>query len=278
VTLSGPIPILLYHGVSTDASPAFRRWVVEPNRFAEHVECITAAGYRPVTVSQLAMALRGQSTLPYRPVAVTFDDGFADFATGAFPILSRLEFPVSLYITTGYVGAGSRWLDGAGEGDRPMLDWDTVCRLDRSGLVEIGAHGHTHRQLDVLPERDLPTEVHDSKQRLEGRLGHRITSFAYPHGYSSRRVREAVAAAGFTSACAVKHALSGPGDDWYALGRIIVDADASAEVVEGMLRGAGLRVTPRDGARVAGWRLLRRVHAQLPGNRRRNRWLMEEAA
>jgi peptidoglycan/xylan/chitin deacetylase (PgdA/CDA1 family) len=278
VTRSGPVPILLYHGVSTDASPAFRRWVVEPHRFAEHVEYLGASGYHPVTVSQLVLARCGRSTLPDRPVAVTFDDGFADFATGAFPVLSRLASPATLYITTGYVGAGSRWLDHEGEGDRPMLDWDTVCRLDRSGLVEIGAHGHTHRQLDVLPGRDLAAEVHDSKRRLEGRLGHHVASFAYPHGYSSRRVREAVAAAGFTSACAVKHALSGPGDDRYALGRIVVDAGTTVEALEGMLRGVGLRVAPRDRARVAGWRLLRRAHAQLPRNRRRSRWLIKEAA
>jgi O-antigen biosynthesis protein len=278
VTLSGPVPILLYHGVSTDASPGFRRWVVEPNRFAEHVEFLAAGGHHPVTVSQLARGLSGQSTLPDRPVAVTFDDGFADFATGAFPTLSRPAFPVSLYVTTGYVGADSRWLDRAGEGDRPMLDWDTVRRLDRSGLVEIGAHGHTHRQLDVLPARDLPVEVHNSKRRLEDQLGHEVVSFAYPHGYSSRRVREAVASAGFTSACAVKHALSGPGDDRYALSRIVIDADTTVEALEGMLCGAGLRIAPRDGARVTGWRFLRRVHAQLPPNRRRSRWLMEEAA
>jgi O-antigen biosynthesis protein len=275
---SGPVPILLYHGVSTEASPAFRRWVVEPARFAEHVECLVAGGYQPVTVSQLASALCGQATLPDRPVAVTFDDGFADFATGAFPILSRLAIPVSLYITTGYVGAGSRWLEGAGEGDRPMLDWDTIHRLDRGGLVEIGAHGHTHRQLDVLPARELPNEIEESKRRLEVNLGHGVASFAYPHGYSSRRVREAVAAAGFTSACAVKHALSGPGDDRYALARIVVDAGTTVEPLERMVRGDGMRIAPRDGARVAGWRLVRRVGAWLPGNQRRSRWLTTEAA
>jgi O-antigen biosynthesis protein len=275
---SGPVPILLYHGISTDASPAFRRWVVEPTRFAEHVECLVAGGYQPVTVSQLALALSGQATLPDRPVAVTFDDGFADFATGAFPILARLAIPVSLYVTTGHVGGASRWLERAGEGDRPMLDWETIRRLDRDGLVEIGAHGHTHRQLDVLPARDLPAEIEESKRRLEVNLGHRIVSFAYPHGYSSRRVREAVAAAGFTSACAVKHALSSPVDDRYALARIVVESGTTVEALDGMLRGDGMRVAPRDGVRVASWRLVRRARARLPGNQRRSRLLTKEAA
>jgi peptidoglycan/xylan/chitin deacetylase (PgdA/CDA1 family) len=276
--LAGPVPILLYHGVSATAAPAFRRWVVEPSRFGEHVEWIAASGRQPVTVSHVALALGGQATLPDRPVAITFDDGLADLATGAFPTLSRLGIPASLYITTGYVGGRSRWLDREGEGDRPMLDWSTVRRLDASGLVEIGAHGHSHRQLDVLPPHELPAEVDVSKRRLEEQLGHPIASFAYPHGYSSRRVRQAVADAGFTSACAVKHALSGPGDDRYALARIVVGADTTVEALDGMLHGAGLRVAPRDRTRVMAWRLLRRAHAQLPRNRRRSRRLMREAA
>jgi len=129
-----------------------------------------------------------------------------------------------------------------------------------------------------LPARDLPAEVDEPKRRLEDQLGHQLASFAYPHGYSSRRVREAVAAAGYTSACAVKHALSGPGDDRYALARVVVDADTTAEGLERMLRGDGVRVAPRDGTRVAGWRLLRRAHARSPRSRRRSRWLTEEAA
>jgi peptidoglycan/xylan/chitin deacetylase (PgdA/CDA1 family) len=229
-------------------------------------------------MSQVALALRGRTALPDRPVAVTFDDGFADFATGAFPTLSRLAFLATLYITTGYVGSSSRWLDRAGEGARPMLDWDTVRRLDHSGLVEIGAHGRTHRQLDVLPARDLPAEIDDPKLRLEDQLGHPIAGFAYPHGYSSRRVRRVVASAGFTSACAVKHALSGPGDDPYALARIVVEADTTVEALEAMVRGVGLRVAPRAGPRTAAWRLLRRAHAQLPRSRRWSRRLREEAA
>jgi peptidoglycan/xylan/chitin deacetylase (PgdA/CDA1 family) len=276
VTPSGAVPILLYHAVSTESSVAFRRWVVEPDRFAQHLELLAADGYHPVTVSELALALSGRSRLPDRPVAITFDDGFADFATGAFPVLSRLAIAASLYVTTAFVGSGSRWLEPAGEGDRPMLDWDAVRDLDRSGLVEIGAHGHTHRQLDVLPARDLTWEVDHSKARLESELGHRITGFAYPHGYSSPRVRAVVAAAGFTSACAVKHALSGPRDDRYALGRIIVGADTTVEALAAMLRGVGLRVTPRDGARVAGWRLVRRIHAHLPRSRHQSPELVEE--
>ena len=93
-----------------------------------------------------------------------------------------------------------------------MLTWPQIVDLDRSG-VEIGAHAHRHRPIDSLRIAEVVADVRRSRDLLEDHLGHACASFAYPHGYSSRRVRSVVADAGFVQACGVEDAMSGAGDD-----------------------------------------------------------------
>ena len=253
----GAIPILLYHSVAERVSPAFAPWAVHPARFEAHLKVLREGGYTPLTVSQLAH-LSACGRLPERPVVLTFDDGFADFYTDALPLLERYACPATLYVTTGHVGGTSRWLAAEGEGAKPMLSWAQIAELPGRG-VECGAHTRTHPQLDTLGARAAGAEIEGSKRDLEARLEVPVTSFAYPHGYHSAALKARVQAAGFTSACAVKHALSATYDDPLALARVIIFADTDTATLQAHLRGDGLRVAPRRDWQTRGWRLARRT-------------------
>ena len=102
-----PVPILMYHSISGRASSAFADFAVPPARFAEQVGAIREAGFRAVTMSELARLRRG-GTWPAEPlVAVTFDDGYRDFVSEALPVLRDAGLSATLYVTTGYVGGTS---------------------------------------------------------------------------------------------------------------------------------------------------------------------------
>ena len=87
--------------------------------------------------------------------------------------------PSTLYVVSGCVGSTSRWLGTEGESQRSMLSWRQLRELDRAG-VEIGAHSHSHPQLDTLPSTEAWSEILLSKCQIEDHLGHRVESFAYP--------------------------------------------------------------------------------------------------
>lgn len=257
-----PIPILLYHGIAPEAAPAFCRWVVRPEHFTAQMAYLRANAYTPLTVTQLARAmLQPTAGLPERPVAITFDDGFADFYTHALPALQELGFVATLYVTTGFVGGTSRWLERQGAGDRPMLTWAQLRELCVRG-VECGAHSHTHRQLDTIPRAMAMDEIVRSTALLQDGTGQPVITFAYPHGYYDGAVRQMVQAAGHMSACGVKHALSALHDDRFALARIVVGADTDMVHFAGLLAGVGLTVAP-GGTRIRtrGWQLVRRSAA-----------------
>lgn len=264
-----PVPILLYHSVSSAASSGFSRWAVSPARFAEQMRLLVEGGYQAITVSEYAQCMLGEAELCDKPVLITFDDGFADFGTTALPILRQLGLRSTLYLATKYLDTTSSWLASEGEASRSMLKWSDVAAI-AGGDVEIGSHGHSHRQLDTLRLRDAVEDIERSKDLLEVRLGIRIRTLAYPHGYSTAALRRAVAAMGFTSACGVKHALSSMQDDRFALARIIVGGDVDAAGFEGLLGGHGIRIAPPTATVLAwGWRWRRRI--QEAGRRARVR-------
>jgi peptidoglycan/xylan/chitin deacetylase (PgdA/CDA1 family) len=256
------IPVLLYHSVGENPSGWIAPFTVSRATLERHLDLVVASGRTPVTLSMLRDGVGGLIPLPSRPVVITFDDGFADTLTVAGPVLARHGVVASVYLTSGFMAGRSPG------GDR-MLDWSQVDELAQQGH-EIGAHSVTHPQLDTLSATDAWRETSVCKQVLEDRLGTVIRSFAYPHGYSSPRVRQLVAAAGYDSACAVKNALSSVADPQLSVARLMLTASTSDDTVRQWLAGGGARVGRRDGrAATRAWRTYRRTRSLLTQNRSR---------
>jgi peptidoglycan/xylan/chitin deacetylase (PgdA/CDA1 family) len=259
-----PIPILAYHSVGDRPRDGTMRWSVSPGDFGEQMAVIAARGRQALTVARYAAALRGQATLPRDPVLVTFDDGFADLATTALPVLQRYRLVATAFLVSAWLG--TRAPDGGA-----VLDWEQVHELRARG-IQIGCHGHSHRALDCLPAAEAERELRLSRELLANGLGEEVVSFAYPHGYHSARVRGAVQAAGYSSACGVKNALSHQGDDLFALARVLVTRDMSAERIGRLLDGEGAPLSwAGERLRTRGWRAYRRTRYLVDDRLRRFR-------
>lgn len=101
--------ILVYHRV---AEPIADPWAlcVSPDHLAEQMEILGRIA-DPVPLESLACA-QSDRDLPDRPVAVTFDDGYADVLTNAAPILEDLDMPATVFVATGYLDMpGEVWSD-----------------------------------------------------------------------------------------------------------------------------------------------------------------------
>lgn len=218
-------PILSYHSVSERSSAAFRRYTISPTLLREHAAFLAASGYRTLTISDLVAHLR--EGVPERCVALTFDDAFADFAEEALPILRDFGMTATLYVPTRFVAGAGSWLVREGEAQRRIMGWSQILEAAEEG-IECGAHSDTHRELDLLPARSLEDEVRLPKRILEERLGREVRTFAYPFGYHSRRARQTVSAAGYSSACAVGNVSATSRSNPFALPRLTVACDTDA--------------------------------------------------
>jgi peptidoglycan/xylan/chitin deacetylase (PgdA/CDA1 family) len=263
--MTRPLPILLYHGVDHDAPEALAPFVMAPERFAAHMDELVRRGCTTLTVSGLVDLIAAGEEPEPGTVLVTFDDGLADFGEHAWPVLRDRGLAATLYVVSGCVGGTAEWLSPLGPPPR-MLTWQQVRRLDAEGC-EIGGHSASHPELDTLSNFELGLEIRECRTALSSQLGHPVRSFAYPHGYHGRRVQEAVRAAGFDSAAAVRNLLSSTDDDRFGLARVTIDASVDVDGLRRILDGHGPGVAPRRRQlRTHGWRAYRRT-ARLVGAR-----------
>lgn len=254
--MSRPVPILMYHAVGHRPAKAAYALSVSPDAFAEQMELLGERGFTPLTTAQLGAAWRsGGSSLPLRPVLITFDDGYEGVHRHALPVLAEHGFAATLFVSTG-------WLRGAydqGGALDAMLDWDQVRELAAAG-TEIGGHTHTHPQLDQLDDDRLRYETVRCRDIIAEELRALPVSFAYPYGYSSRRVRRAVRAAGFAQSLAVGNAPALPRQGPYALERVTVRRSTGIEEFARLIEGRSIaRAFAKDRAITKGYAVVRRA-------------------
>ncbi|MDN0195957.1 polysaccharide deacetylase family protein [Streptomyces sp. S.PNR 29] len=250
-----PVPILMYHAVASDPNDATRALSVTPEAFAEQMAVIADRGLAPVSTADLAACWRSGRPLPLRPVLITFDDGYEGVHRHALPVLAKHGFAATLFVSTG-------WLRGpydTGGALDTMLDWDQVRELAGAG-VEIGGHSHSHPQLDQLDDGRLRSELILCKEIVSDQLGAAPASFAYPYGYSSRRVRQAVREAGYAQALAVGNGLARRRQGPYALRRVTVRRSTHLAEFERLVEGRAIaRTFARDRALTKGYAVVRRA-------------------
>jgi peptidoglycan/xylan/chitin deacetylase (PgdA/CDA1 family) len=250
-----PVPILMYHSIAAAPNDATRELSVGPEAFAEQMALLGDQGFTPVDTAALAARWRSGGPLPERPVLITFDDGYEGVHRHGLPVLAKHGFAATLFVSTG-------WIKGAhdtGGGLDAMLSWAQVREL-AAEQVEIGGHSHTHPQLDQLSDDALRFEVLRCKEIIADELGTRPASFAYPYGYSSRRVRQVVREAGFAQSLAVGNGLARRRQGPYALQRVTVRRNTGIEEFERLVEGRAIaRNFVRDRALTKGYAMVRRA-------------------
>ena len=153
------------------------------------------ASRRSVVPLADAIETLASETLGTESVVVTFDDGTADFADTALPIIVEHRVPVTLYLATAFVEEQRPFPD-----DGQPLSWAALRDACATGLVDVGSHTHTHAVLDRLPADQVAGELDRSKQLIEDQLGRPCHDFAYPKALPPSRAADHAVRARFRSA------------------------------------------------------------------------------
>lgn len=218
---SARVPILMYHYLSVPPPGAdiYRRDLsVSPDLFAEHLDAIARAGYTPISLYQWLAHLTQGAPLPDKPVVLTFDDGYRDNYTNAFPLLRERGMTATFFIVTDFI-----------DDQRPeYVTWDMVREMYAGGM-SIEAHGRNHVSLAGKNSDYLIWQALGSLETIEYELGVRPRFISYPAGeYDQLTIdifRSAHYWAGFTTRQGATHS----SDDLFQVQRVRVRGTTSAD-------------------------------------------------
>ena len=199
------LPILGYHRIGRlrgDHVPT-----VSAESFERQLALLARFRYRVLPLDDIIGRLEAAQPLPRRAAVITFDDGYEETCTVAWPLLKRFGFPATVFITPGDIG-------------RPaFLTWDQVREMAGDG-VTIGSHTMHHAYLPVVDAAQLPEELVHSKQVLEAQIHRPVHLLSYPIGGYTPEVQAAARQAGYRGACTTNRATTLATIDRFALRRI----------------------------------------------------------
>lgn len=218
------VPILAYHKVGPIAYSSY--WV-QTDMFRRQMRALRAYGYTPVTLQDVMNFRAGLAVPPAKPVVITFDDGYDNWYTEAFPVLSdpSVQMKAAYCIATGRIGGNNSWDAGDCNPIINMLTWEQIQELHASGLIDFQSHTVTHPVLPNLATKNpssLQMELRDSKATIESRLGKSCDFIVYPYGLYSLDVQRAARDAGYFAGVTTLGGIENSCADKWALKRLSI--------------------------------------------------------
>ncbi|MDG2528027.1 glycosyltransferase [Caulobacter endophyticus] len=222
-TTTWDVPVLAYHRIADEGPEALAAWRVRPRDFRVQMQFLRRHGYYTVTPERLLEHIRQRRAFPGRPILITFDDAYQDFADAAWPILQACGFGATVFTVTDRVGQSADWDQAAGPPAR-LMDQLVLDRLNQEG-VNFGSHLATHGAATALSSLALLEEAISSRAKLEAWTRKPVVAVAAPYGLIDERYQRVISSAGFQLGFTSHQGLASVWGDQARLPRLEVRGD-----------------------------------------------------
>lgn len=199
------ILVLNYHQIA-DKNNALS---VTLKDFETQMKFLADSGCITITPDELYAGLRGEIDLPPKPVLITFDDGYLDNYTNAYPILKKYNLRATIFVIPAFTGVYPGY-----------MTWEQLKEMEQSGTITVESHTLTHPKLEELPDDEIRVELLNSKNLLEENLGHPVEFLAYPTGTYNLHIAGIAQDLGYKGAFTIKYGIVDKGSNFFALERV----------------------------------------------------------
>ncbi|MFC0216601.1 endo-1,4-beta-xylanase [Paenibacillus chartarius] len=224
------IPVLLYHRI---VSAPTNDWTdTSVDKFRSTMKYLHDNGYTTLTSEQYVNIMNGTATtVPAKPILLTFDDGTPDLVTNALPILNEYNMNAVAFIVTGWIG---------GDYSMSLPQLQDIAANHPNISLENHTVNHANNTWNSMTQEAASAELAQANAYLKQITGKAPVLLAYPYGHYHADVKAAAEANGMKYAFKVGY----PNEDSYAMGRHYVRMGTTLNEIAGWLGGPA--PTPED--------------------------------
>ena len=190
------VPILSYHQITADIPSVNLGFAVSAKQLKHQMYYLYENGYICMSLVDVLRSSDNKSPNSKKTFALTFDDGYENFHTLAYPTLHELGFTATVFLIAGKTFGRN---DPKREADKRYLTWEQIEFLQNNNLT-FGSHTYSHALLTKLSCHEIQRELVNSKTYLEAGLGQEIRWLAYPHGASNDEIQKMARDVGYQAA------------------------------------------------------------------------------
>lgn len=199
------VPILMYHSIS-DADQN-NSLLVPVKQFEEQIKWLKENGFTPMLLDDVVQAYT-TGYVPKKPVAITFDDGYADNYTDAYRILKQYDMKATFFIITNIIDVDSFYMNSS------MLN-----EMKNTGM---GIENHTSRHIEFtkISKEEKSNIINEGREKLKEKVGVDSKYLCYPVGRYDEETIEVEKALGIKGAVTTEYGISSLSDGLYSLKRV----------------------------------------------------------
>ncbi len=176
-SMSGDVPVLLYHNVTQRDIPGGELMHITPAMLEEHFKTLADNGYTAISTSEYYEHCTTGKKIPDKSIIINFDDGYISNYEYAYPLLKKYGMKATIYIVTNTVGAQNL--------EFPHFSWAQAIEMENSGYVQIESHSASHADFSKLTYEQTVFEMRLSKFAIETNMKKQCRFFAYPYGQTN---------------------------------------------------------------------------------------------
>lgn len=180
------VPMLTYHSIDYGKGLLS----VSPENFEKQMRYLKEKGFNVISLNELVGGMKNRKKFTHNAVVLTFDDGYENNFTYAYPILKKYGFPATIFLITNNIGVNAAF-----------LTWDEVKEMSKN-KISFGGHTKNHVYLPSIVKEDiLWNEISGCKKAIEDHVEIPADYFCYPLGGFTEKAEIFVRRAGYKGAC-----------------------------------------------------------------------------
>ena len=169
------IRVMMYHKIAKNQSNFL---TLNVEQFSNQLQSFVAKGYHFISAKELLSYLENGTPLPQKPLLLSFDDGYLDNLTLAYPILKAFNAKAIIFLPTYFIGKTSAWDT---PNDATLMTVEQLKSMDNS-LIEFGLHSHQHLNYKQITVAEMEADIHANLDFFRKNDLPFVPVFAYPFG------------------------------------------------------------------------------------------------